>query len=179
MRVNRPELCSAASWRETSASPSLALVSCLDNDQVALDGPPGLPLGRWQRRDSSATSAAKVKAHGGGASCHMWERGHCIWPLQGTCTFSQDPEQRAWKQRLHPAEMRGEAGSLFPAPNTAWFLEGSIHLSASLPGHTHLPCHPRLAHRDSGKQILPTESLHPKNSGGTHLRGWEGRREVK
>ena len=34
--------------------------------------------------------------------------------------------------------MRGEAGSVFPAPNTAWFLEGSIHLSASLPGHTHL-----------------------------------------
>ena len=60
------------------------------------------------------------------------------WPLQGTFTFSQDPEQRAWKQRLHPAEMRGEAGSVFPAPNTAWFLEGSIHLSASLPGHTHL-----------------------------------------
>ena len=45
MRVNRLELYSAANWRETSASPSLALVSCLDNDQVALDGPPGLPLG--------------------------------------------------------------------------------------------------------------------------------------
>ena len=71
--MDRPELYSAANWRETSASPSLASGSCLDNNQVALDGPPmstsrsggrgGIPL---------PASAAKVKAHG-----HMSGRGHC------------------------------------------------------------------------------------------------------
>ncbi|CAN0240681.1 unnamed protein product [Rangifer tarandus platyrhynchus] len=34
--MNRPELYSAANWRETSASPFLASGSCLDNDQTAL-----------------------------------------------------------------------------------------------------------------------------------------------
>lgn len=64
------------------------------------------------------------------ATC--WEEATAAQPLQGPCTFPQDPEQRAWKQRLHPAEMRGEAGSVFPAPDTAWVLEDSIPHSASL-----------------------------------------------
>lgn len=64
------------------------------------------------------------------ATCR--EEATAAQPLQGTCTFPQDPEQRVWKQRLHPAEMRGEAGSMFPAPDTAWVLEDSIPHSASL-----------------------------------------------
>lgn len=130
--------------------------------------PPGLPLGPVAEEGFLCHIRCKGEGSWGwGYLPHVGKRP--LHPgLSRTCTFSQDPEQRAWKQRLHPAEMRGEAGSGFPAINTAWFLEGSIHLTASLPGHTYLPCHPRLDHRDSGRQILPTGSLHPKNSEG-HL----------